>query len=223
MTRSGSISSRVPRPVQAGQAPCGELNEKRARLELVDREPVVRAAVLLAVALLLEVRRLAVARRRRDEHDALAEAQRGLDRVGQPAGVRVRDRQPGLGVDRPAVVVARGALGRLGVADDVAVDDDLDRVALVLVELGRVGEVEQLAVDADADEALPAGRLEDAVALGLAVLDERAEDEQPRPLRQGQDLVDDLLDRLALDLVAVGAVRDGRCARTAGAGGRRSR
>ena len=28
MTRSGSISSFVPRPVQAGQAPCGELNEK---------------------------------------------------------------------------------------------------------------------------------------------------------------------------------------------------
>src|SRR4051794_12065345 len=27
-TRSGSISSRVPRPVQVGQAPCGELNEK---------------------------------------------------------------------------------------------------------------------------------------------------------------------------------------------------
>src|SRR6185295_5231739 len=28
MTRSGSISSRVPSPVQAGQAPWGELNEK---------------------------------------------------------------------------------------------------------------------------------------------------------------------------------------------------
>ena len=28
MTRSGSISRRVPRPVQAGHAPCGELNEK---------------------------------------------------------------------------------------------------------------------------------------------------------------------------------------------------
>src|SRR6476660_9205969 len=28
ITRSGSISSRVPRPVQAGHAPCGELNEK---------------------------------------------------------------------------------------------------------------------------------------------------------------------------------------------------
>src|SRR4029079_11284505 len=28
ITRSGSISSLVPRPVQVGQAPCGELNEK---------------------------------------------------------------------------------------------------------------------------------------------------------------------------------------------------
>src|SRR6478609_9851667 len=28
MTRSGSISSWVPRPVQVGHAPCGELNEK---------------------------------------------------------------------------------------------------------------------------------------------------------------------------------------------------
>ena len=27
ISRSGSISSRVPRPVHAGQAPCGELNE----------------------------------------------------------------------------------------------------------------------------------------------------------------------------------------------------
>ena len=51
-----------------------------------------------------------------------------------------------------------------------------------------------LAVDADADEALPPGGLEDPVALGLAVLDERAEDEQPGALRQGQHLVDDLLD-----------------------------
>ena len=103
---------------------------------------------------------------------------------------------------------ARRALGRLGVADDVAVDDDLDRVALVLVELGRVRDVDHLAVDPDADEALAPGAVEDAVALGLAVLDERPEDEQPRPLGQRQDLVDDLLDGLALDGVAVRAVRD---------------
>ena len=103
---------------------------------------------------------------------------------------------------------ALGAIGRLGVADDVAVDHDLDRVALVLVELGRVGDVEHLAVDPDADEALAPGAVEDPVALGLAVLDERPEDEQARPLGQGEDLVDDLLDRLALDRVAVGAMRD---------------
>ena len=130
---------------------------------------------------------------------------------------------PVSGSMRTAVRRPLGALGRLGVADDVAVDDDLDRVALVLVELRRVGDVDHLAVDADADEALPAGGLEDAVALGLAVLDERAEDEQARALGQREDLVDDLLDGLALDGVAVGAVRDRRSARTAGAGGRRSR
>ena len=118
---------------------------------------------------------------------------------------------------------ALGALGRLGVADDVAVDDDLDRVALVLVERRRLGQVVHLAVDADADEALPPGALEDPVALGLAVLDERPEDEQPRALGQGEDLVDDLLDGLALDRVAVRAVRDGRSGRRAAAGGRRSR
>ena len=93
-------------------------------------------------------------------------------------------------------------------ADDVAVDDDLDRVALVLVELGRVGDVDHLAVDPDADEALPAGAVEDAVALGLAVLDQRPQHEQPGAFRQRQHLVDDLLDRLALDRVAVGTVRD---------------
>ena len=69
------------------------------------------------------------------------------------------------------------------------------------------GEVHRLAVHPDADEALAAGALEDPVALGLAVLDERPEDDESRPLRQGEDLVDDLLDGLALDLVAVRAVR----------------
>ena len=107
---------------------------------------------------------------------------------------------------RPARVALR-ALRRLGVADDVAVDDDLDRVALVLVERSRLGEVHRLAVDPDADEALATGALEDPVALGLAVLDERSEDDEAGAFRERQDLVDDLLDRLALDLVAVGAVR----------------
>ena len=78
---------------------------------------------------------------------------------------------------------------------------------LYLSSVGASGEVVHLAVDADPDEALPPGALEDAIALGLAVLDQRSEDEQPRPLRQREDLVDDLLDRLALDRMAVRAVR----------------
>ena len=106
----------------------------------------------------------------------------------------IRDDEPVSGsIGRPSGA-ALGALGRLGVADDVAVDDDLDAVALVLVERRRLRQVVHLAVDADADEALPPGALEDPVALGLAVLDQRAEDEEARALRQGEDLVDDLLD-----------------------------
>jgi hypothetical protein len=102
----------------------------------------------------------------------------------------------------------RGLRRRFGVAHDEAVDDDLDRVALVLVELPRLRQVHLLAVDTDAGEALAADLVEDPVALGLAVLDDGAEHEQARPLGQGVDLVDDLLDALARDLApARGAVR----------------
>ena len=207
ISRAGSISRRVPRPVHVGQAPCGRVERERAWLELVDREPVVRTAVLLAVATLLERRLLVVARCRRDEDDALPEAEGRLDRVGQPGRIGVGHDQPGVRVDRPPVGGTRGSVGRLGVADDVAVDDDLDRVPLVLVELGRVGDVVLLAVDPHADEALPPGGVDDPIALGLAVLDERPEDQQARALRQRQHLVDDLLDALPLDGVAVRAVR----------------
>ena len=72
----------------------------------------------------------------------------------------------------------------------------------------RLVQVLQLPVDADAHEALLPGALEDAVALRLAVLDQRPEHQQPRPLRHGQDAVDDLLHGHARDLAAaVGAVR----------------
>ena len=185
----------------------GRVEAEVARLELVHREPVVRAGEPLRVAALLELRLLAVPGHGRDDDDPLAEPERRLDAVGEAGRVGVRDRDARR-VERPAGRrIARRALGRLGVPDDVAVDDDLDRVALVAVERPRVGQVHRLAVDPDPDEALPAGPLEDPVALGLAVLHERAEDDEPGPLGQGEDLVDDLLDRLALDLVAVRAVR----------------
>ena len=136
------------------------------------------------------------------------EPERGLDRVGEARRVRIRHGLAGRRVDRVAGAVAGPVLRRLGAADDEPVDDDLDRVALVLVEGRRIGQVVRLAVHAHAHEALLAGRLEDAVSLRLAVLDQRAEDEEPRALGHRQDLVDDLLDGLPLDLPAAGgAVR----------------
>ena len=56
-SRSGSISCCAPRPVQRGQAPCGELKEKMRGCELGQRDAVVRAGEVLA--------RRASARRRR--------------------------------------------------------------------------------------------------------------------------------------------------------------
>ena len=81
-------------------------------------------------------------------------------------------------------------------------------MALVLVELRRLGDVDHVAIDADPHEALASRALEDPVALGLAVLDQRRQDQQACPFREGEDLVHDLLDRLALDRVAVRAMRD---------------
>ncbi len=87
-------------------------------------------------------------------------------------------------------------------AHDQPVDDDLDRVPLVLVEALDLVEVELLPVHADAHEALPANGLEDALALRLAIPDQRAEDQQPRAVGQRQDAVDDLLHALPGDLAA---------------------
>ena len=172
------------------------------RLQLVDRRPVVRAAVALAEPPLLELRRLPVARRRRDDDHALAHAERRLDRVREPRRVRVRHGLAGGRVDRAPGLVSRPVLGRLRPPDDEPVDDDLDRVPLVPVERRRLAQVVLLAVHPHPDEPLLAGALEDAVALGLAVLDQRPEDEQPGPLGHRQHLVHHLADGLALDLAA---------------------
>ncbi len=180
-----------------------------AGFQLFHREPVDGTAVLLAVAAFVERRRFVLPWGGRDQHDALAEAQRRLDGVGKPRGVGIGHDLAAVRVDRPAVGGPRRAVGRFGVAHDVAVDHDLDGVALVLVELGwRVGDVVHLAIHPDADVALAPGGFDDPVALRLAVLDERPQDEQPGPFGQRQDLVDDLLDALALDGVAGRAMRD---------------
>ena len=205
MRRAGSSSRRMPRPVHAGQAPCGELKEKRAGLQLVDRGAVERAAVSLGVALLLE--RAGI--RGRHDHDALAQAQGGLHGIRESRCIRVGV----VGAERPAFLVR--------VVHDQPIDDDLDRVALVLVQVGRLVQVVELAVHAHAHEPLLAGRLEDAIALRLAVLDERTQHQQPRrrPAAPGCG------PRSAARSCARSRGRrqgsaDGRHARTAAAGGR---
>ena len=94
----------------------------------------------------------------------------------------------------------RGVAVVIGVAHDEPVDDDVDRVLVLLVELDLLVEVVQQAVDPDPDEAglLRAGQ--ELLVLALAVADERRHEHDPGPLGQLVDLVDHLLDGLALDL-----------------------
>ena len=108
----------------------------------------------------------------------------------------------------------QGRLERLGQAllhvgpDTQAVDHRLDRVLLVLVELRRVVEVGHDAVDARADEAVRRQLVEHVQVLALAVADDGREQHDAAPLRQRQDLVDHLADRLGIQCRAVrGAAR----------------
>ena len=112
-----------------------------------------------------------------DDHEALAEAGGGLDRLRQPQA------QVGL--------------------HDEPVDDDVDRVLELLVELGdAVVEQDLHAVDLRAREALADQLLEDVLVLALAVAHERRVDREPRALVEPQHLVDDRVDRLAGDRLA---------------------
>ena len=159
----------------------GRVEAEVPRRRLLERATVLGAGVLLAEdPVLLLLRGIGQV----DEQDPLREAERRLDRVGHAAGIR----------PRVAVVI--------GLAHDQAVDDDVDRVLVLLVELDVLVEVVEQAVDPDAHEAglLRAG--DQLLVLALAVADERRHEHDPRPLGQRVDLVDHLLDRLALDLAA---------------------
>src|SRR5205823_4886757 len=103
----------------------GRVEREAPRLEIVDRRPVVRAGIPLAEALLLEGSRLTVTGRRGDQDDTLPEPQRGLDGIREPRRIGVLARGAGLGIDRPAAVVAAPAAGRLRPPDHVPIDDDL--------------------------------------------------------------------------------------------------
>ena len=109
-TSSGSTSIRVPSPWQSGQAPKGLLNEN-------DRGSSSSVSIvwslgqdIFSLNRELAVRVLGVHVDEVEGDEAAGQAERGLHRVGQPALGRLLDREP--------------------------VDDDLDRVLLLLVELG---------------------------------------------------------------------------------------
>ena len=79
------------------------------------------------------------------------------------------------------------------------VDDDLDRVLELLVEDDLLLEQACLPVHLDAREAVAAQLLEHVAKLSLAVAHDRRVDGEPRAVRQGEDLLDDLIEALPGD------------------------
>jgi hypothetical protein len=94
-------------------------------------------------------------------------------------------------------------------AHDDAVDDDGDRVLVLLPQLRRIVQADLLAVDDGAGVALRQQLREQVLELALPIADQGRGDDELRALRQLEEPVDDLLRRLLLDLLpARGAVRD---------------
>ena len=130
------------------------------------------------------VLRVVVAGHDLDLGHALGEAQRGLERVGEPALDAGAAHEP--------------------------VDDHLDGVVLVAGQplAACRAEVDELAVDPGAGEALLRELLEQALVLALAAAHDRREHLEARALLELEHAVDDLLRRLAGDdPAAVRAVR----------------
>ena len=126
---------------------------------------------------------LGVAGQQLDLGHALGQAQRGLERVGQPPFDAGAQHQP--------------------------VDDDLDRVDLVAAEVDLAAQLVLLAVDHDPGEALPGEVVEELLVGALAAPHDRCQDLHAAALGQLQHPVDDLLGRLAEEpLAGLGVVGD---------------
>ena len=93
---------------------------ERTRLQVVDHRSVVGATELLAEESLLKGWLLLLGRCWGNDRESLAQFDRRLHRVGEPASIRDRKWLPLL-ID--------------WVLDNKAIDDDLNGVALLLVEL----------------------------------------------------------------------------------------
>ena len=174
------------------------VERERPRLQVVDGQRMAVGAGQLLGEALLAVRVVVLAVDELQHHDAVGEAQRGLDRVGEPLLGRRLDGEP--------------------------VDDHLDVVLLLLLQLGRVGQRMHHAVDPDAAVALRVELVEQVDELTLAGAHHRREHLEPGALVHRQHLVDDLLRGLLGDpLTADRAVRGAGARVEQTAGSRRPR
>ena len=177
-TRSALAERRVPRPLHAGQAPNGELNEKCRGSSSGMEMPQFGQPYFSLNSCVSSLPPACVD----DLHEAVGQPQRRLERVREAA----------------AVVGAHGE----------AVHHDRDVVVHLAVELRRLGELDQRAVDHGAHEALLARRLEQFAELALPAAHERREDLDPGALGPAEHRVGDLAGALPLHrAAAVGAVR----------------
>ena len=131
--RSGSTSSRVPRPVQVGHAPWGVLNEKLRGSSAGNEVPSYGQANASEYS-----------------RSAHTPADRSLMMTWPEPSRSACSTESAM----------RGLVFRL-TRDHQAIDDDGDRVLLLLLELDLVAQVSNLAVDADAHEASLAHVVED--------------------------------------------------------------
>ncbi len=117
---------------------------------------------------------LAVAGHHLDLGDAVGQAQRGLQRIGEAAFEAVALYQ--------------------------AVDDDLNGVVLIagefLAGVEKLGDVDDLAIDARPNETLSREVGEQRVVLALAAAHDRGKHLEPHAVGQLQHPIDDLLRRL---------------------------
>ena len=145
----------------------------------------------------------------------------GAGPVGRVEREQPRLERRGVGAAARAGALGRvAAVARLALQDDVAraqldglfdgfpqarellgvglqaVDDDLDRVALVARQLGHVFGAQHLAVDAHAHETLLGDLFDGGPVVTLAVADARSEDQHAPPGLLAQDLLHDALGRL---------------------------